>query len=95
MTPVTVRCQASLQRTVTDEIAPHGVPSLDYIDMPTFVWVPTEFTTGMIEVDALSRLKALTSSARRSRPASSNRSERLGYASASKGSHLWQDWQKP
>lgn len=56
--PATVGGQAALRVSLTDNIASHGVPSVDYIDMPTFVRIPTDFTTGTIEVEVLSRLTA-------------------------------------
>ena len=57
-TPTTVGGHAALRVSLTDEIASHGVPNVDYIDMPTFVRIPTDFTTGTIEVEVLSRLTA-------------------------------------
>ena len=55
-TPATISGRAALRVSLTDEIASHGVPNVDYIDMPTFVRIPADFTTGTIEVDVLSRL---------------------------------------
>ena len=41
---------------LTDEITRHGSPGVDYVDQPTFLVVPAEFTTGTIAVDVWSRL---------------------------------------
>ena len=35
---------------------PRGEAGVDYVDMPTFVIIPADFTNGTIEVDILSRL---------------------------------------
>ena len=36
--------------------SPEGKPGVDYVDMPTFVIIPADFTNGTIEVNILSRL---------------------------------------
>ncbi len=46
----------ALRVELTDEVTFHGSPGVDYVDQPTFVVLPVQFTTGAIEVDVLSRL---------------------------------------
>lgn len=58
--PAAIDGRTALQVQLTEEIATHGLPDVDYVDQPTFVVLPIDFTTGTIEVD----LRAgLTSSA--------------------------------
>lgn len=57
-TPAMIGGRSALRVSLTDEIASHGVPNVDYIDMPTFLRIPADFTTGTIEVDVLARLTA-------------------------------------
>ncbi|HET9647148.1 MAG TPA: hypothetical protein VFP34_02835 [Microlunatus sp.] len=49
--PVVIDGRPALQVQLTDQVALHGVPDVDYVDQPTFVVVPADFTTGTIEVD--------------------------------------------
>lgn len=44
---------------LTDEITRFGRAGVDYVDMPTFMILPVEFTDGMITVDVLSRINRL------------------------------------
>jgi hypothetical protein len=46
----------SLQVSLTDEVARNGRLGVDFGDQPTFVIIPADFITGVIEVDILSRL---------------------------------------
>jgi hypothetical protein len=39
-----------------DDVSRTGVPDVDYVDMPTFLELPIEFTDGVLEVDVLARL---------------------------------------
>lgn len=55
-TPVMVEGRHALRVALTDEVALHGTPGVDYVDQPTFLVLPTRFTDGTIEVDVRSRL---------------------------------------
>jgi hypothetical protein len=54
--PATIFGRDALHVELTEEIAAHGQPDVDYVDMPTFVIVPVDFRLGTIEVDILARL---------------------------------------
>ncbi len=54
--PATISGRDVLQVELAEEIAAHGKPGVDYVDMPTFVVVPADFSLGTIEVDILARL---------------------------------------
>jgi hypothetical protein len=58
--PGSVGGRAALRVELTDEITAHGTPGVHYVDMPTFVLLPIEFRTGVIEVDVLARLNGKT-----------------------------------
>lgn len=46
----------ALRVRLTDDIAEHGRPDVDYVDMPTFVIIPADFFVGTLEVDVLAQL---------------------------------------
>ena len=46
----------ALRVELTDKITFDGRPGVDYVDQPTFLVLPAQFTNGTIEVDILSRL---------------------------------------
>ena len=46
----------SLGVRLTDSVAIHGQPGVDYVDQPTFVIIPAGFTFGTIDVDVRSGL---------------------------------------
>ncbi|HET9396402.1 MAG TPA: hypothetical protein VFO36_10125 [Nitrospiraceae bacterium] len=48
--------RSALRVELTDAITTNGQPGVDYVDMPTFAIVPTDFRNGSISVDILSRL---------------------------------------
>lgn len=54
--PVSIDRRPALRVALTDEIAQHGRPGVDYVDQPTFLLLPTTFTDGTIEVDLRSSL---------------------------------------
>ena len=54
--PVVIDGRSALRVSLTDEIAVRGTPGVDYVDQPTFLVLPVEFTDGIIEVDVRSRL---------------------------------------
>ncbi|MGO4858518.1 hypothetical protein [Arthrobacter sp. 2MCAF14] len=54
--PVEIAGRTALRVELTDAVTLTGTPGVDYIDMPTFVAIPADFTNGIIEVDILSRL---------------------------------------
>lgn len=54
--PGTVDDRAGMRIALTDEIAQHGTPGVDYVDQPTMALLPLEFTTGTVSVDIHSRL---------------------------------------
>jgi hypothetical protein len=58
--PGVVAGRAGLRVELTDEITAHGIPGVDYVDMPTFVLLPVELGTGMVEVEVLARLNGKT-----------------------------------
>lgn len=58
--PADIRGRAALRVELTDDVTLHGVPGVDYIDRPTFVELPVDLRTGVIEVDILSRLNGKT-----------------------------------
>ncbi|GAA1973863.1 hypothetical protein [Microbacterium pumilum] len=43
--------------SLTDKVSHDGVAGVDYVDQPTFVQIPTTFTSGHISVDIASRLR--------------------------------------
>ena len=43
--------------SLTDKVSHDGIAGVDYVDQPTFVQIPTTFTTGKISVDIASRLR--------------------------------------
>jgi len=47
----------SIRISLTEEVARDGIAGIDYVDQPTFVQIPTTFTTGVISVDIASRLR--------------------------------------
>lgn len=47
----------AVQVSLSDKVSHDGVAGVDYVDQPTFVQVPTTFTTGMVSVDIVSRLR--------------------------------------
>ncbi|HEU4547122.1 MAG TPA: hypothetical protein VFR88_12590 [Microlunatus sp.] len=49
--PATIDGRPALSVRLTDAVADHGTPGVDYVDQPTFVIIPADFTTGTIEVD--------------------------------------------
>jgi len=55
-TAAEVAGRQALRVELTEKIAEQGRPDVDYVDMPTFVVVPTSFAFGTIEVDILARL---------------------------------------
>lgn len=55
-TPGTVDDRAGTRIALTDEIAQHGTPGVDYVDQPTMALLPLEFTTGTVSVDIYSQL---------------------------------------
>jgi hypothetical protein len=54
--PADIAGRQALRVELTDTVTFNGKPGVDYVDMPTFVIIPTTFTDGTIEVDILSRL---------------------------------------
>jgi hypothetical protein len=54
--PAEISGRRALRVELTDAVTLEGKPGVDYVDMPTFVIIPTTFTNGTIEVDILSRL---------------------------------------
>jgi hypothetical protein len=48
--------RAALRVELLDAVSRDGVPDVDYVDMPTFLELPVEFSVGVIEVDILARL---------------------------------------
>lgn len=54
--PGIVDGRASTRIFLTQEIARHGTPGVDYVDQPTMARLPLEFTTGQISVDIHSQL---------------------------------------
>jgi hypothetical protein len=54
--PAEIAGRRALRVELTDEVTLQGKPGVDYVDMPTFVIIPADFTNGTIEVDILSRL---------------------------------------
>ncbi|MEY8655744.1 hypothetical protein [Brachybacterium paraconglomeratum] len=54
--PGTVDGRAGTRIALTDEIAQHGTPGVDYVDQPTMALLPLEFTTGTVSVDIHSQL---------------------------------------
>lgn len=55
-TPAEIDGRTALRVSLTEEISRDGQMGVDYGDQPTFVIIPAEFTTGVIEVDIFSRL---------------------------------------
>lgn len=54
--PATIEGRKALRVTLTDE-ASKGEPNVDFIDMPTFLIIPTDFKNGTISVDLFSQLR--------------------------------------
>lgn len=54
--PGLVDGRAGTRISLTQEIARHGTPGVDYVDQPTMARLPLEFTTGQISVDIHSQL---------------------------------------
>lgn len=54
--PVTMDGRRALRVTLTDE-ALNGEPDIDFVDMPTFLTIPTAFRNGTLEVDLYSKLR--------------------------------------
>lgn len=52
----TIAGRRALRVELTDTVTFQGTPKVDYVDMPTFVIIPTAFANGTIQVDILSRL---------------------------------------
>ena len=48
----------AVQVSLNEQVSRDGVAGVDYVDQPTFVQIPTSFTTGRIGVDIASRLRA-------------------------------------
>ena len=55
-TPTTIDQRPALRVSLTDQVTLNGTPGIDYIDQPTFLVLPVQFTDGTIEVDLRSRL---------------------------------------
>jgi len=51
----------SLRVELADAVTTQGTPGIDYVDMPTFVRIPTRLGTGTIDVSIWSRLNNKTS----------------------------------
>lgn len=56
--PVEIAGRPALRVSLTEDVALHGTPDVDYHDEPTFVKIPADFESGIIEFDVLSRLTA-------------------------------------
>lgn len=56
--PAQVDGRAGLRVQLTDEVAHEGRAGVDYVDQPTFVIIPADFSTGTIEVDLRAGLTA-------------------------------------
>lgn len=56
--PVEIDGRTALRVSLTDEVALHGTPDVDYHDEPTYVRIPADFESGTIEFDLRSRLTA-------------------------------------
>lgn len=54
--PTTIAGRAALRVQLTADVVADGIPGIDFIDAPTFVMLPVEFSEGVIEFDLLSRL---------------------------------------
>lgn len=54
--PGQVDARHGLRVGLTDAVAKNGVPGVDYVDQPTMVLLPVEFTTGRISVAIHSQL---------------------------------------
>ncbi|GAA3695709.1 hypothetical protein GCM10022204_09440 [Microlunatus aurantiacus] len=54
--PADVGGRRAVAVELPDEITRHGRPGIDYVDQPTFLIIPTTFSTGTIAVDVWSRL---------------------------------------
>ena len=54
--PADVAARRALRVELTEAVTLEGKPGVDYVDMPTFVIIPANFTNGTIEVNILSRL---------------------------------------
>lgn len=54
--PAAVDERRVLQVQLAEEVVAHGVPGVDFIDQPTFVIIPADFTFGTLSVDLRSGL---------------------------------------
>lgn len=54
--PAELDGRSALRVELLDDLTRNGAPDIDYVDMPTFLELPTELADGVIEVDILSRL---------------------------------------
>ncbi len=57
--PAEIDGRAAVRVELLDEISLHGRPGVDYIDQPTFLIIPADFTTGTIQVEIWSRLNGI------------------------------------
>lgn len=58
-TPSEIDGRQALLVSLTDEVTLNGTPDVDYHDEPTFVRIPADFESGIIEFDVRSRLNAM------------------------------------
>jgi hypothetical protein len=56
--PAIVDGRQALSVRLTDAVTNQGTPGVDYVDQPTFVIIPADFTTGTIEVNVHAGLTA-------------------------------------
>ena len=54
--PAEIGGRRAVRVELPDEVSLHGRPGIDYIDQPTFLIIPANFSTGTISVDVWSRL---------------------------------------
>lgn len=54
--PTTIEGKQAVRITLTDKVS-KGKPHIDFIDMPTFLMIPTDFKNGTISVDLFSQLR--------------------------------------
>jgi len=54
--PAEVAGRRSVRVELLDELSLHGRAGIDYVDQPTFLVIPSDFSTGTIEVDLWSTL---------------------------------------
>jgi hypothetical protein len=79
--PAEVAGHRALRVELTDAVTLEGKPGVDYVDMPTFVIIPADFTNGTIEVNILSRLNGKG-------PADARAFAGLAYRVAADGDHF-------